>query len=173
MAGSPFDRAMLNRLYRYCLALTKHEAGAYDLLQDGLERYLRSAPNDPDDPMALMRRILRNRFIDGLRNRGEQMLNEATPLEPDCVAIGFGSLEDIAIATQTLEQIWDRLGPFDRELLLLWALEGRTAREVAELQAVPHGTVLARIHRLRQRLSAQAEQEEAGEETGNAARGNR
>jgi RNA polymerase sigma-70 factor (ECF subfamily) len=173
MAGGPFDRAMLNRLYRYCLALTKHEAGAYDLLQDGLERYLRSAPNDPDDPMALMRRILRNRFIDGLRNRREQMLNKATPLEPDCVAIGFGSLEDIAIATQTLEQIWDRLGPFDRELLLLWALEGRTAREVAELQAVPHGTVLARIHRLRQRLSAQAEQEEAGEETGNAARGNR
>jgi RNA polymerase sigma-70 factor (ECF subfamily) len=159
MASSPFDRAMLNRLYRYCLALTKHEAAAYDLLQDGLERYLRSAPADPDDPMALMRRILRNRFIDGLRNRGEQLLDEATSLEPECLAIGFGSLEDIAIATQTLEQIWDRLGPFDRELLLLWALEGRTAREVAELQAVPHGTVLARIHRLRQRLLAQAEQD--------------
>ncbi|WP_462322790.1 RNA polymerase sigma factor [Halochromatium sp.] len=169
MADSPFDRAMLNRLYRYCLALTKHEAAAYDLLQDGLERYLRSAPGDRDDPMALMRRILRNRFIDGLRNRGEQLLNEATSLEPECLAIGFGSLEEIAITTQTLEQIWDRLGPFDRELLLLWALEGRTAREVAELQGVPHGTVLARIHRLRQRLSAQAEQDEAG----NAVRGTR
>ncbi|MBK1705517.1 RNA polymerase sigma factor [Halochromatium glycolicum] len=159
MADGPFDRAMLNRLYRYCLALTKHEAAAYDLLQDGLERYLRSAPADPDDPMALLRRILRNRFVDGLRNRGEQLLSEAVPLEPECLAIGFGSLEDIAITTQTLEQIWDRLGPFDRELLLLWALEGRTAREVAELQGVPHGTVLARIHRLRRRLSAQAEQD--------------
>jgi len=161
MAESPFDRAMLNRLYRYCLALTKHEAAAYDLLQDGLERYLRSAPADARDPMALLRRILRNRFIDGLRDRGEQLLSEATSLEPECLAIGFGSLEDVAIATQTLEQIWERLGPFDRELLLLWAVEGRTAREVAELQAVPHGTVLARIHRLRQRLLAQAQRDDA------------
>ncbi len=159
MADSPFDRAMLNRLYRYCLTLTKHEAAAYDLLQDGLERYLRSAPAAARDPMALLRRILRNRFIDGLRNQGEQLLSEATSLEPECLAIGFGSLEDIAIATQTLEQIWDQLGPFDRELLLLWAVEGRTAREVAELQGVPHGTVLARIHRLRRRLLAQAEQD--------------
>lgn len=32
MANCPFDRAMLNRMYRYCLALTKHEAAAYNLL---------------------------------------------------------------------------------------------------------------------------------------------
>ena len=157
MADGPFDREMLNRMYRYCLALTKHEAAAYDLLQDGLERYLRAAPAHARDPMALLRRILRNRFIDGLRNRGEQLHAETTSLDPECLAIGFGSLEDVAIATQTLERIWDGLGAFERELLLLWAVEGHTAREVAQLQGVPHGTVLARIHRLRRRLLAQTE----------------
>lgn len=166
MTAGPFDRAMLNRLYRYCLALTKHEAAAYDLLQDGLERYLRSAPTDAREPVALLRRILRNRFIDGLRNRGEQLHAETTALDPDCLAIGFGSLEDVAIATQTLEHIWDRLGHFERELLLLWAVEGHSAREVAELQGVPHGTVLARIHRLRQRLLAQAEPDGDGRAAG-------
>ena len=50
-------------MYRYCLALTKHEAAAYDLLQDGLERYLRSAPTDAREPIALLRRILRNRSM--------------------------------------------------------------------------------------------------------------
>ena len=152
MSASTFDRTALNRMYRYCYSLTNNEDAAYDLLQDGLERYLRVRPDAPMAPFSYLRRIVRNRFIDGLRDRGAQILDNAAEIDPDCVAIGFGSLEGTVIAQQDLERIWDVLDPFERELLHLWALEGYTGKEVAEQLGLPLGTVLARIHRLRQRL---------------------
>ena len=61
MTQIPFDASDLNRMYRYCAALTGDPSSAYDLLQDGLERYLRSDSSKVETPMALLRRILRNR----------------------------------------------------------------------------------------------------------------
>ena len=167
MSAGIFDRAALNRMYRYCYSLTNDKDAAYDLLQDGLERYLQARPQPAREPAAYLRRIIRNRFVDGLRNRGARLLDDAVDTDPDCVAIGFSSLESVVIAQQDLERIWDRLDAFDRELLHLWALEGYTAKEVAAQLELPLGTVLARIHRLRQRLIRQrADDADAAEAAG-------
>ena len=158
-----FDRDALNRVYRYALALCNDEALAADLLQDGLERYLRAAgrgENDHPDtdktqathPEALLRRIVRNRCIDLWRARRDEEPFDAEAPHIAALALDVSSLEDCLIAEDELAQLWATLAPAERELLHLWAVEGHTAQEIATLQACPRGTVLARIHRLRQRL---------------------
>lgn len=157
MSDVLFSRDMLDRMFRYCRALTGEEAGAYDLLQDGLERYLRLT--DPaEHPEALLRRILRNRFIDTRRAARRWGLE---PLQDDAGALshGFHGLEEILIVQDDLARIWLHLTPLERELLHLWAVEGYTVQEIAELVDEPRGTLLSRLHRLRRRMLAwQAEQ---------------
>lgn len=157
MTAPVFSRDMLDGMYRYCRALTGDDASAYDLLQDGLERYLRLS--DPvDHPEALLRRILRNRFIDTRRAAQRWGLE---PLDDPAVALshGFHGLEEILIVQDDLQRIWQCLTPLERELLHLWAVEGYTMQEIAELVDEPRGTLLSRLHRLRGRvLRWQAEQ---------------
>ena len=162
MSRKDFDRAALNRMYRYCYSLTNDKDAAYDLLQDGLERFVRASADLPGDSFAFLRRIIRNRYIDGLRDKGARLLEEAAQTDPDCVAIGFASLESTVIAQDELEHVWEAREPFERELLHLWALEGYSAREVAEQLDLPLGTVLARIHRLRRKLTRRDDDDRAG-----------
>ena len=169
MSAPTFDRAALNRMYRYCFSLTNNEDAAYDLLQDGLERYLRASREGVADTTAFLRRIIRNRFIDGLRDRDAALRDDREPVDPDCLAIGFSSLDDVLVAEQDLERIWGLLDPFERELLHLWALEGHTAREVADQLGAPLGTVLARIHRMRRKISRHLDRQADGSDTGRGA----
>ena len=121
------------------------------------------------DPVASLRRIIRNRFIDCLRNRGARILDDCEETDPNCLAIGFPSLESLAIAEQDLERIWSRLDPLERELLNLWALEGYTAREVSDQLDTPLGTVLARIHRLRRKIVRHRDEDAANLAAGGVA----
>lgn len=154
MSRFALDEATLNRLYRYCCALTGNDASAYDLLQDGMERYLKrdASLGAPDCPEAMLRRILRNRFIDTYRADRSDCEEPYDEQRPGALSLGFQGLEDTLIARQDLEALWQQLGPLERELLHLWAVEGHTAQEVADLLDEPRGTVLSRIHRLRRRL---------------------
>jgi RNA polymerase sigma-70 factor (ECF subfamily) len=61
-------------------------------------------------------------------------------------------LEDIVIAEYEVEAIMAILEPLERELLYFWAVEGYTAQEIADWTDSPRGTVLSRIHRLRQKI---------------------
>lgn len=160
MTALALDQAALDRAYRYCFALTGDETTAYDLLQDGVERYLRCG-QDADHPQAMLRRILRNRFIDTLRTGHDDLYDDLDTLEQQPLSLGFSSLEDVMIAQDELDRIWRDLAPADRELLHLWAVEGYTAREVAEQVGQPRGTVLSRIHRLRRKLELQRRDNEA------------
>ena len=162
MARIPFDASDLNGMYRYCVALTGDASSAYDLLQDGLERYLRTHSPEVRTPMALLRRILRNRHIDVCRTNHDKDQDTLEALDRQAVDIGFSTLENMLVAEQEVERIWAMLDPRERELLHLWALEGYTAQEVADLLKQPRGTVLSRIHRLRKRLERwRGDEEEA------------
>lgn len=164
MSAPPvFDRDALNSAFRYCCALTGCESRAADLLQDGLERYLRREQSAKEadkarDQGVMLRRILRNRHIDLCRCDHTHLQDDLTRLDDQDAgasslgSIGFQCLEDLILAQDELEQIWTQLTASERELLHLWAVEGYTAREVSELLGQPRGSVLSRIHRLRQRL---------------------
>ena len=146
------DRASLNKLYRYAYTLTANEADAYDLLHNAIEASLNRPSASTDKNIAYIRIIMRNRYIDEYRHRQTFPLDNIDDHRP--VSMNESSLEDVVIASHDLSLLWNTLEPFDREVLFLWAVEGFNMKEISEKLAIPRGTLLSRIHRLRKRLSA-------------------
>jgi RNA polymerase sigma-70 factor (ECF subfamily) len=162
------DRPTLQRLFRYGFSLTRNEDAAYDLLQDALEISLRKAPVNDNATISYVQRIMRNRFIDQYRreHRHPTVSYEDNNNQP--VSIDPQVLEDIVIAEYEVESIMALLEPLERELLFFWAVEGYTAQEIADRTDSPRGTVLSRIHRLRQKILRHMESPGAGMEGGSA-----
>jgi RNA polymerase sigma-70 factor (ECF subfamily) len=147
------DDAVLNRLYRYAWHLTGAREDAFDLVHTVLERWYRQGRRDVEDRVAYLIRAIRNQFIDAYR--GREQLNWA-PLTDDIASIAddLRSLEDLAITRDVLRRLWPLLSLAERELLYFWAVEGYTLTELSQLTDTPRGTLLARLHRLKTRLSA-------------------
>ncbi len=162
-----FDQATMNELYRYCYSLTSNEAVAFDLLQDGLERFLcRSGRQPIDNPVAYLRRLLRNQFIDQIRHQRRFPQQSLDDTHENALGIGLQVLENESIAAHDLAAIWTQLEPGEREILYLWAQQGMTAAEIATQTDTPRNTVLSRIHRLRQKLRRQFGDDGQGAEAG-------
>lgn len=147
-----FDRATLNRLYRYCCSLCDQESDAFDLLQSGVERCLRSPPEKSTALYAYALRIIRNVFIDQHR-RKQTVAFESFDEAAHAVDFDVASLEDVVLDHIELEQIWPSLTVIEREILFLWSVEGYSTDEVASQLDRPRNSVLSIIHRMRKRLS--------------------
>lgn len=147
-----FDKSQLNQLYRYCYALTLHTDNAYDLLQTSLEKYLKQAPNTTNQSSrsAYLRKIIRNQFIDDARRA------KCVPFEPfdetEITPIDIQPLDNLLINEVLVDQIWEVLNTSEREIIFLWAIQGYTAKEIASELDAPRGTILSKIHRLRQKV---------------------
>lgn len=151
-----FDRQALNKLYQYAMSLCGQEADAYDLLQSSLEKYLKvqqSTAKSVDAPLAYMRRIMRNLYIDQYRHKQRHPSDEFDEEHHSSISdISSQSLEQITIDRNTLQHLWQHLNDKERELLYMWAVLGHTIDEIASELECPRGTLLARIHRLRKKL---------------------
>ena len=154
-----FDRAALDRLFRYSFALTADEADAGDLLQDALERFLKS-PVVKLNPEAYIRTIIKNRFIDRFRQR--QRFRVEPFEETTYVDFDISTLEQTLINENELETVWRILDATEREILFYWALEDMSTSEIAKTMGKPRGTILSRIYRLRQKVKQWAETGRAG-----------
>ena len=161
------DQSALQRLFRYGFSLTHDEDAAYDLVQDALETSLRKAPFNTAAAMSYVQSIMRNRFIDQYRRDHRHPTVSFDDNQP--VNIDLRVLEDTVIAEHEVEAIMTGLEPLERELLFFWAVEGYTAQEIARHIDCPRGTVLSRIHRLRQKILRHHESTSAGMEGGTAA----
>lgn len=159
MAGE-YDNSMLceadlNTLYQYAMALCHQREEAYDLLQSALEKYLievKCQRKAIENPMAFVRTLIRNRFIDQYRYQQRwdtEHFEESAPY--DITPVG---LEQICIDAQTLEIVWAKLSAQERDILYQWAVLGYSTDEVCERIGMPRGTFLSRIHRLRKRLQS-------------------
>ncbi len=148
-----FDKPRLDRLYQFCLSLTAHEPDAYDLLQTGLEKYLKNPPQLAAAAESYMYKILHNTFIDQWRQTS-RIANEHFEEDQHSLDFDIATLESIHIDNHTANKLLESLEPEDREILYLWAVEEYSTREVAEITGKPKGTVLSRIYRLRQKLQA-------------------
>jgi RNA polymerase sigma-70 factor (ECF subfamily) len=148
-----FNNDELNRLYRFALSLSNAEASAYDLLQSALEKYLKSHTVKPsgDGRLRLLRTIIRNLFIDQYRKEKRHPHQDFESFDA-LISLDMPGPEDVLIESEQIVDILDGLHPSERELLHLWALEQHTAKEIAAQLDCPRGTVLSRIHRLRQKI---------------------
>lgn len=148
-----FDRALLDQLFGYCLSLSGTRDAAYDLVQGAIESYLRDAPADVNHPYAYLRRIARNRFIDE-RRRADVVAFESLE-HSDHPVQAEADLEQVMIDRSTLERLWLRFTPAEREALYLWAVEDMTASEIALQLGQPRPTILSRLRRARLRIQAE------------------
>jgi RNA polymerase sigma-70 factor (ECF subfamily) len=153
------NKQQLNKLYQYSYSLTTNSDDAYDLLQTGLEKYLRKNTNNITNEMAYIRQIIRNQFIDQQR-RKKCITFES--IEADkyqtTLAIDTSSLEQIVIVEEQAKMVWELLSTSEREIIYLWAIEGYTAKQISDETRVPRGTILSRIHRLKHRIGNQFKQ---------------
>ncbi|MGH1371830.1 MAG: RNA polymerase sigma factor [Cellvibrionaceae bacterium] len=154
-----FDKDQLNQLYQYAMTLAQQPADAYDLLQESLERYLNAVASnkDIDKPLTYVRTLIRHRFIDRYRYDKRWQLSPCDELEfPTAIDLSFNSLEELHIQADLMERIWQQISPIDRDILYHWAILGFTTQETSELLNIPKGTLLSRVHRLRQQFQSSA-----------------
>lgn len=146
--------ALLPRLRRFAMSLTRSAQDADDLLQDACAVALQKWQQyDPTQPLERwMFRVVRNLWISELRKRkvrqgqGQVPAEEATELRVDNPA-------DDALAAKELRGKVDGLPVELSQPLLLVCAEGYSYKETSELLGIPIGTVMSRIHRARKLLA--------------------
>lgn len=143
---------LVQRGFRFAFSLTHHAAWAEDLVQDAWLSVLRAS--GPWSRQYLFATI-RNRFVDDCRRR---QIVGFEPLDDSSESIGAtiedSSASDVwddAIDAAGLERALGALRSEERAVLFLAAVEGYTAREIAELLGWPRGSVLSLMHRARGR----------------------
>ncbi len=153
-----FNKDQLNQLYRYALSLTRQDEMAYDLVQSGLERYLKKPNGTIDTPIAYLKTIIRNLYFDHQRHNSivpmvsldDDTVSHIEPADED-------SMEDLLISQQQIQQLISMLSDEENELLYLWAVEEHTVEEIAAIYQKPKGTLLSKLHRLKKRIRKQLE----------------
>src|SRR5215469_6848753 len=142
--------AEIPRLRRYARALLRDKDRADDLVQDTILRALEKNHlyQRGTNLRAWLFTMMHNQYVNHTRRsarRGQRILLEQVPLASP--APQFAGLE-----LRDLETAIARLPQEQRETLLLIGIEGMKYEEVAQICAVPIGTVRSRLSRAREEL---------------------
>lgn len=135
-----------------------HDASlAEDVVQEAFARvYLLRQSYRPDFAFTTyLRAMVRNLCIDQMRRR------KLAPLPVDELPAGEdASAEAVFLARESRMGLWNRLRGLPREdqaLLVGYALEGKSYRELASLHGLSLAQVKIRLHRIRKRLKERDE----------------
>ena len=165
----------LDAVYRMAIQLARHPDEASDLVQETYLKALRVAERFEEQGGGIrpwLFKILHNVFYTKLAKGKRQPM----PLDELHGATDEGPRPDEPAPAWNLESLqWEhvderlkdaieRLRPEYRTVLLLWGVEGLKYREIAEIEDIPIGTVMSRLHRARSILSDQLA--DLAEETG-------
>lgn len=152
----------LDTLHRVANRLTRNPERAADLVQETYLRAFRSR-----DAFELQEHGIRPWLLRIMRNlhlsKAEREQRQPVAVDGEVLdSIHFSN--DVTGATTSLnwEELDDRMKAALENLqeeyqmvLLLWAVEDLSYKEIAEVLDIPIGTVMSRLHRARQKLSAQ------------------
>ena len=152
--------AELPYLRRFARGLAGDAALADDLVQDCIERaLLKSHLYDPTRPLRTwLYAVLRNIFVSGLRRNARAMIVKTV----DDLEGSEGSeapAQEERLSAALVGQALDRLPPQHREVIVLVGIEEMSYRDVAEILAIPIGTVMSRLSRARATLRDILEQQ--------------
>lgn len=154
-----FEAAILPNMdaaYNLALWLTRNDGDAQDVVQDAALRAFRFIEQfDGREPRAWFLTIVRNAFYSWVRKNRPEEVHE--PLDPETHDLESAAPTPDLETFRNLDRkrLWDAMGelPLDfREALVLREFEGMSYREIAELAAVPIGTVMSRLSRARKQL---------------------
>ena len=145
---------LFDQLYNFAHWLTQDKSEAEDLVQETFAKALRgfSGFQAGTNFRAWIFRILRNTFLTsrtGLKTagQGEEELDSLASVDPSPEAILIGKA-DRSMVRQALQEL---SVPF-REILLLCEVEEMAYEEIAQVLAIPIGTVMSRLYRARRAL---------------------
>ena len=166
-ASTVFVRRFQRQVYGLAVTMVGDRTLAEDIAQQTFERAWRHA-GAFDGRRASVRTwimtICRRLAIDALR------LRKASPLDPDDLAAmlppaGGVHPEDRAIDLTEMGRVRSAVGSLpdeQRRAVLLAVLGGHTAKEIAETEQVPVGTVKSRLRLGLRRLRAELVEDDAG-----------
>jgi RNA polymerase sigma-70 factor (ECF subfamily) len=156
----------LDAVYRLALQLSRHPDEASDLVQETYLKALRASDRFEETGGGIrpwLFKILHNVFYTRLAKAKRAPVSvealdataadESAPDEPE-PAWDLESL-DWEHVDERLKAAIEQLRPEYRTVLLLWAVEGLKYREIAQIQEIPIGTVMSRLHRARSILTEQ------------------
>lgn len=158
----------MDAVYRLALQLTRRPEEAADLVQDTYLKALRSSENFEErgkGMRAWLFTIAHHTFYTKVRrqNRGPVAVPEIfdadesaeipgeAPPAWDLQSLDWEHVDD------RLKEAIEGLPTEQREILLLWGVEGLKYREIAAMMDIPIGTVMSRLHRARKTLSENLE----------------
>ncbi len=155
----------LDEAYRLARWLTGNANDAEDVVQEAALRAFRAAAaSDIVNPRAWSLTIVRNVAYSWLmKNRPKDLvfaddLDDAERRQLDREdSMQTGTPEDVAILNASLEQVRKALAELPalfREVIVLREMHGLSYRDIAAVSNLPIGTVMSRLSRARQLLTA-------------------
>jgi len=143
---------MTPALRRYARGLLRDATAADDLVQDCLERVIANwHRRRNDDPRTWVFAILHNLAVSSLRQSARRGAHLSVDEVKEGVLSRRPSQEDSLLQQDILDAI-GQLPEEQRSTLLLVSIEDMSYAQVAEVLAVPIGTVMSRLSRARERL---------------------
>jgi RNA polymerase sigma-70 factor (ECF subfamily) len=139
-------------LRRYAWALVRNQDAADDLVQDCLERAIKSwhLRRRESDPRALLFTILRNLYLNTLRQKKRRGVHVG--LQDAEAYAGTDPDGERSLICRDALQALNALPEEQRSLLLLIAVEDLSYQQAAAIFAVPIGTIMSRLSRARANL---------------------
>jgi RNA polymerase sigma-70 factor (ECF subfamily) len=164
LEAKEFEKLALEQtdlLYRLARRLTHNASRAEDLVQETFLRALKGRSSFKLAEYGIrpwLVRILHNLHF----SRSDREKKQPKAWEDAALESAGPHVESSPIDLSSFEAMDERLVhalnslPDEyREVLLLWAVEDFSYKEIAEALEIPIGTVMSRLHRARQRLSEQ------------------
>jgi RNA polymerase sigma-70 factor (ECF subfamily) len=163
-----FEREVVplrEQLYYQALRMSHNHADAQDLVQDTMAKafanFLSYQPNT--NVRAWVYRILVNTYINAYRKKRRQPVQYSTDKITEAQLASFArhpvrglrSAEDQALDVlpdNDIKAAMQALSEPFRMVVFYADVEGLRYREIAEIMAIPHGTVMSRLHRGRRQL---------------------
>lgn len=159
-AFAPLVLRYRQRATGFALAWTGSTEDALDLSQEAFARAFRAIRRfDLARPFyPWLHRILRNLCLNHLSRAFR--LREVPLVAAWDRSDGAEGADSLLEREEACRQVWEgirRLGPRDREILILREFQGLTYAEIAVVLEIPRGTVMSRLHQARLRLRQELE----------------
>jgi RNA polymerase sigma-70 factor, ECF subfamily len=156
----------LDALYRMARRLTRDANQAEDLVQETFARALRSRDGFELQEFGIKPWLLRIMYNLHLNRAGREKRQPAAMaqegLEDSVVSSDHAPLPIDPASFQAMDEqlvrALEELPEDYRTVMLLWAVEELSYKEIAAALDIPIGTVMSRLHRARQRLAEQLRQ---------------
>lgn len=133
-----------------CLHLAGRRADAEDALQETFLAVHRGLPRFRGEAR-LSTWVYRIAVRAALRARARR--RDGAPVDPETPGGGGEAALQARLEARRLAEAFSRLPAEHRVVISLFALEGLTHRQIAEVLGVPEGTVWSRLHGARRRLA--------------------